>query len=116
MKNNTFFELVIPVEINPDIDMPNFQVLIFISKLLSQDQEREIRELINSWYTLGFYGGYGHGYFSTIDDVVFDDEEVSVYFSVDMGSDELDDLVILFRAMNSILDQNDIKVLKVELF
>ncbi len=86
---------------------------LYLDQPLKQvDQETELRTLIEAWFLVGLYGGFG-GYFHHMSSISFDENLVE--WQVDMGSSSTQALDVLITCLETFGQDNDVAMKKLVL-
>lgn len=105
----------IPIVTLDSFNPPDIIVTIYMDKMLTPEQEKNVQRLIISWYDVGVHGGYGEGNLHFLDKIIFDDEK-TIYFRIDYGSyQSFDALNVLFNILEEEMKHNNVKIEKIEL-
>ncbi len=86
---------------------------LYLDQPLKQvELENGLRELIEAWFLVGLYGGFG-GYFHHMSSIGFDENLVE--WQVDMGSSSTQALDVLINCLETFERDNDVTMEKLVL-
>ena len=89
-----------PVLTLPVNEWDSFFATVYFGRPLLEEERRELARLIDAWFLIGAYGGFGGAGTHSADRVVFDDATDSVILRADMGDADPDiALPLLTRAL-----------------
>jgi len=78
--------VALPVRYVGADDHEELDLTIHLSKPISGEAFQRLKHLIDSWFEVGFYGGYGgqpESGFEAIHDIEYDEQELWISWSVD---------------------------------
>ena len=77
--------MALPVRYTDDLMIEGLGFTVALDGALSEDSFKYLNELINAWYMVGFYGGFGGTGFHHLAEPEYDEEDLLVSWTVDMG-------------------------------
>ena len=73
------------VEYTDELVVEGLGFTVVLKQQLEPVVLEELKKLVENWYGVGFFGGFGGNGFHSISDVEYEDEELWVAWTVDMG-------------------------------
>lgn len=104
----------IPIEETEFFSPPDIRASFYLSKPLTEEQEKKIEKLICGWFDVGLNKGFDDYGLSYFDDLIFDEENV-IYVSVDFGNATDRPLEVLIKILKTALEDYGVKITKIEL-
>ena len=77
--------MVLPVRYTDILAQEGLGFTLALEKPLSASDLKELEHVIDCWYTVGFYGGFGGNGFHDISEVEYDEDDLWISWVVDMG-------------------------------
>jgi hypothetical protein len=77
--------MTLPIRYTDALTQEGLGFTLVLEKPLAERDLKHLEEVINCWYTVGFYGGFGGTGFHDISEPEYDDDDLWVSWVVDMG-------------------------------
>lgn len=100
----------IQIILNDNLYLGDLDITFYIGEILDEEDIKEFKELINSWYVLGKYEAFG-GELREISNIWIESKEIG--FTVDVGRGEKEALDILFCAIESLAEKREVIIDKI---
>lgn len=111
---NILSNINIQIEKIDDFQFSNVELIFYMSRSLTFEEERYIEVVITSWYLIGTHHGLSESKLHYMSDPIFDDEK-TISFQVDLGGCSIKVLDILFTVLKDALEIYDVRLIKVDL-
>lgn len=108
------FKVDVPITVSEEMSLPDVIMTVFMSRMLTEEEEMRITRLMESWYDVGAYGGYGGTGFHYMGKIIFDDEQ-TIYTSVDLGECPVKTLEVLIIILTNALKEYGVDIERIEL-
>ena len=92
----------LPVRYTDSLSCEGLGFTLLLEKPLSEEALKELERIIESWYTVGFYGGYGGTGFHDIFGPEYDEDDLLVSWTVDMGDVGIEAAEVLGKILDGL--------------